>query len=72
MNAAQTLLQAIKYAEVQPQKAAELLDQLALQLSAWATQLRSSEGYIAHGGFTDKVTMQLIGPDGKVKQTVEV
>jgi hypothetical protein len=72
MNAAQTLLQAIQYAETQPQKAAELLDLLALQLTAWATRLRSAEGYVAHGGFTDKVTMQVIGPDGEVKQSVEV
>ena len=74
MQAAKLLLEAMQYIQTDPARAADLLDTLALRLATWASLLRSNqanipEGWKANGGFTDKVTISVVGPDGEVKQT---
>jgi hypothetical protein len=52
--------------------AADDLDLLAERLKLIASQIRQrgASPFIQKGGFGDSVTMQLVGPDGQVKQTV--
>jgi hypothetical protein len=52
--------------------AADDLDAMADRLKQLAAQVRAraASPFIQKGGFGDSVTMQVVGPDGQVKQTV--
>lgn len=54
-----------------PAAAADRLDALAEQLGAQAAALRAQAdgGWRSGGGAGDRVTIQVVGPDGRVKQT---
>lgn len=47
--------------------AADEIDRMADRLHALATRLRANSGIRATGGVGDRIRMQLVGPDGKLK-----
>lgn len=54
-----------------PALAADRLDALADVMRRTAGELRAIESWKSPGGMGDRVLINVIGPDGTVKQTVE-
>lgn len=54
-----------------PVAAANRLDALADEYRALAQRLRGSVGYQSRGGTGDRVRMQVVGPDGAIRQTID-
>lgn len=74
MNAASIMADFLEAASRGPAAAAEYLEALAGKLLAQAAALRASQpppGTRSEGGTGDRVRMQVVGPDGGVKQTAE-
>lgn len=59
--------------EADPAAAADRLDALADRLRVAAAGLRqmATGGMRSQGGAGDRVRMQVVGPDGRVRQTVD-
>lgn len=75
MNAAAVMADFLDAASRGPVAAAEHLEALADKLLAQAALLRAAKdappGTRSEGGTGDRVRMQVVGPDGAVKQTAE-
>ncbi len=68
-NVAQRTEEFLKLAKSDPLAAARHLDALADELRDMAERLRS--GMRSKGGVVDWVRLQVVGPDGQVKQETE-
>lgn len=66
----QTLTRLAGLVETDPARAADELDALAGRLTALATRLRA-QAPRSPAGMSDRVQIAVVGPDGKVKQTVD-
>lgn len=53
-----------------PQAGADELDRMAAQLKALATHVRGNP-LKSIGGMTDRVQMELVGPDGVIKRRID-
>lgn len=57
-----------------PLEAAEKLEAMAAKLTELAQSLRqkaAGQDFVAPGGMGDRVLMNVIGPDGKLKQSID-
>lgn len=72
MKAAQLFLDAIKLSATNPIAAADLVDQLIDQLQLWTIHLRSADAWKSREGFGDQVRIQVVGPDGVVKEEANI
>ena len=51
--------------------AADEVEQLGRDLIALADRLRNERPPTSPGGASDRATLELVGPDGQIKQTVD-
>ncbi len=54
-----------------PGPCADALDELADKIRAIASEMRNNSGTRDQGGAVDRCRMNVVGPDGKVKQQVD-
>lgn len=73
MNAITELADVVKLIQSDPAGAADKIDDLVVKLKNIAAQLRrkAESDYCSHGGAGDRVRIQVVGPDGTIKQTVD-
>lgn len=66
------LQQALLLAPSDPKLAAEYLEELGRRVLGWAARLRAGSPWIAEPGMGTQARVQVVGPDGQVRQDVTV
>lgn len=68
-----SLSEALEELSRNPHASADQLDALAARLSAFAATLRAQgqSGYLAQGGMGERIRVNVVAPNGTVKQQID-